>query len=477
MTLILDAALDYASRGLPVFPVNPADKAPYVATGFKAATTDNKTIRRWWRAHPDAMIGVPTGAAGRVWVLDADVDLNKKINGPAALARLVASHGGAPLLTCTSLTPRGGKHFMWRWNGVNIRNSAGEIGRGLDVRGEGGYIVMPPSVRHDGTAYAWDANAPPNPVDAPDWLITLAVDATSATARQKRGKAWARKALENECEAVAQASPGKRNTRLNEASFNLHQIVYGGELDEQLVRDWLFDATEASGLVADDGAAKAWGTIDSGATAARGHPRTRPGAQPQPGPSHQQAALPKIQLRDGELPAIVDQAERALIREFYQRGGLVVRPILAKLKASGNRETHGWQLLQVDRAHMVETLTRVAEFEKLDKRAKTPIVKNCPDLVAETYLARTGHWRLPVLSGVVNAPFLRFDGSICNQPGYDAASGLLLRLDQGFPTIAANPKKVEAENALIELDGLIDQFPFVTKVDRAVAMAAILTVL
>src|SRR5688572_652952 len=78
------AALDYAARCWPVFPVDPNSKKPIgrlAPHGFKDATTDRAQIEAWWRQRPDAMIGVPTGKATGVFVLDVDVDPEKSVNG------------------------------------------------------------------------------------------------------------------------------------------------------------------------------------------------------------------------------------------------------------------------------------------------------------------------------------------------------------------------------------------------------------
>jgi hypothetical protein len=78
---ILEAALSYAEEGIPVFPCNPYNKRPLTEHGFKGATTDPERIRPWWREHPQAMIGIPTGSASGVFVIDLDVDEEKNIDG------------------------------------------------------------------------------------------------------------------------------------------------------------------------------------------------------------------------------------------------------------------------------------------------------------------------------------------------------------------------------------------------------------
>jgi Bifunctional DNA primase/polymerase, N-terminal len=117
---ILEAALDYAKHGVPVFPVNPLDKHPLCEHGFKDATTNASQIETWWQHNPNAMIGIPTGEASGYWVLDADVDPVKGLDGLAELEKLQAQNGALPE-TVTSITPRGGKHFYFRWS-PGIRN-------------------------------------------------------------------------------------------------------------------------------------------------------------------------------------------------------------------------------------------------------------------------------------------------------------------------------------------------------------------
>jgi Bifunctional DNA primase/polymerase, N-terminal len=519
MADVLEAALDYARRDIPVFPVNPLDKSPLTEHGFKDAIVDEQQVRLWWKQWPTAMIGAPTGARSGLWVLDADIDPIKKLDGPAELEKLTAIHGPLPA-TLTSITPRGGKHYFFRWNGANIRNSNSKIALGLDVRGNGGYVVLPPSVRADGKAYQW-LNGAEQAVDALAWLLEQANKPKKEKANGKANnpqpgqggpsgsnQLWALTALENECSAIRNAPPGQRNDQINRSSFNLHQIVAGGDLDEQVVRNRLFQAAEACGYVADDGAQQAWATIDSGAQAGLKQPRIRPSgpqsgspppppppppppgspqpAAPQPGPQPQPgpAALPIIRLIGGQLPRIVNEAEAALIADgkqgIYQRGDLVVRPMRPKLRAADDRITYGWQLIAIVKPYMIETFTRVAQFERWNERAKKFVIKDCPDWVADTYLARIGRWKIPVLLKIVNAPFLRSDGTLCDRPGYDPDTALLYIRDrrENFPTVPAAPTREQAREALDYLDGtLFEEFPFVEETDHVVALSLVLTAL
>ena len=113
----------------------------------------------------------------------------------------------------------------------------------------------------------------------------------------------------------------------------------------------------------------------------------------------------------------------------------------------------------------------------MDSRGKVKGWKpiDAPDKVANALLSRRGKWKLPFLNGIVQAPFLRIDGSLCETPGYDLESKLLFRADDVFPPIPQRPSRDDAMKALKLLEALIGTFPFVSKADRSVALAAMLT--
>ena len=186
---------------------------------------------------------------------------------------------------------------------------------------------------------------------------------------------------------------------------------------------------------------------------------------------------PQIVLTNGELPRIVSEAEDALLglrREVYQRGGLLVRPLLLPTIPPND----DWKLTSLTRPWLVEALTCAARFLRWDGRAKGYVPVDAPDDVADALLSRGGNWKLPILSGVTRTPFLRRDGSICETPGYDAASGQLYKPgDEIFPPIPQQPSRDDALEALQLLEDLIGDFPFVAAADRAVALSAILTIL
>ena len=130
-----------------VFPVGP-DKKPLTTHGFKDATRYAEQIRQWWSRWPSANIGIACGASGIV-VVDLDLDVKKDLDGPAEWAKLTAGHD--PIRTAEASTPRGGRHLYFTApDQSEIRNSASKLAKGIDVRGIGGYIVVPPSSTSDG---------------------------------------------------------------------------------------------------------------------------------------------------------------------------------------------------------------------------------------------------------------------------------------------------------------------------------------
>jgi predicted transcriptional regulator len=168
----ITTALAYAGRGWPVFPCNPITKAPLIPKGFKDATTEDFKIRAWWTQWPNAMIGVPTGAASGFWVLDIDQDAERGKTGLQSLHDM--DHDLSELMdTAVSQTASGGYHALFRFDPDHpVTNARGSLKRFLDVRGEGGYVVMAGSTRADGRSYAWINDPADCEIEAaPAWLL------------------------------------------------------------------------------------------------------------------------------------------------------------------------------------------------------------------------------------------------------------------------------------------------------------------
>lgn len=175
MTATMIAALHYAAQGVPVFPCNPETKAPLIEAdkdengepivgtgGFYKATTDADRIRSWWTQWPDALIGMPTGPASGVDVLDLDLK-----NGKDGFAALPGWRDRSPVIVWT---PSGGAHLWFKSDGT-IPSTSGKIAPGIDTRGMGGYAIVPPSWNGKAAYYFANGNEgmrhelPPFPAD------------------------------------------------------------------------------------------------------------------------------------------------------------------------------------------------------------------------------------------------------------------------------------------------------------------------
>ena len=184
-----EAALAYAAAGLLVFPLHAPDAAgrcscrrdcgrdngkhPRTTNGVSGATADPERVSGWWATWPDANIGVATGARSGIVVVDVDPGRG----GEDAIAALEAAHGELPP-TWAVETGGGGLHLYFRHPGGRVPTRAGKLGPGLDVRGDGGYAVAPPSRHRSGARYRWGASWHPARVPlaaVPPWLLALMV--------------------------------------------------------------------------------------------------------------------------------------------------------------------------------------------------------------------------------------------------------------------------------------------------------------
>ncbi len=187
----LDSAVEYVNRGWAVFPLHSVKdgvctcgeaicsigKHPRIDHGFKDATTDEPKVNEWWSKWPDANIGIATGSRSGIVVLDVDVAKGTKPSGEATLDELRSTHGALPA-TITSLTGGGGKHFFFRYQKAVMNSRVGFL-PGLDIRGDGGYVVAPPSLHKSGRRYEWMEGHDPDSIDLaemPPWLIDILIN-------------------------------------------------------------------------------------------------------------------------------------------------------------------------------------------------------------------------------------------------------------------------------------------------------------
>ncbi len=244
---LASAALAYAAQGLPVFPCNPLNKRPLTKHGFQDSSRDADIVAQWWKQWPTAMIGMPTGEASGIWVLDVD--------DPKAF------EAAAPALPPTRKVMTGKGYHLHFANDPEVRNAQRHGARGwpfpelpgAEVRGEGGYVIVPPSVHPSGKAYTWANND--LPVSAPVSLLEVVTrkrgnlsDLYLEPRREVISAAggsdapYGLKALENEYVAILLAGDGEQESTLNEAALKLGALVAGGELSAKTAKAKLIEA-------------------------------------------------------------------------------------------------------------------------------------------------------------------------------------------------------------------------------------------
>jgi hypothetical protein len=220
------AALEYARAGVHVFPLQPNGKTPITCNGFKDAITNPKHVEEMWQRCQDANIGIATGASGLVVI---DIDVKHGVNGWKAFDDCLERLGELPGPTRMASTPSGGAHIYFRApKGADIKNSAGRLGPGLDVRAHGGYVVGPPSVI-DGKAYRWDITEPAKVL--PDaWAEAMRppkprkVDPENRPVINRANR-YGVAALNDEADIVAKAQPGQRNDTVTRSAFKVGTIA------------------------------------------------------------------------------------------------------------------------------------------------------------------------------------------------------------------------------------------------------------
>lgn len=193
-------------------------------------------------------------------------------------------------------------------------------------------------------------------------------------------------------------------------------------------------------------------------------------------------ALPTIQVRQGDLVRVVDRAEAALAahHRLYSRDGVLVqvvyRPPGTAYQRERNPHARTLQLDPVTRPDgMLLPLAEVAHWSKFDGRSEQWKAVNPPLDVAKAVINRGQYKHLPIISGITRLPVMRKDGSIVDQPGYDPKTGIFFDPGaQQFLPVKANPTAADVKQALHVLQQPLADFPFVSEVDKAVALAMLL---
>jgi hypothetical protein len=430
----LKAALHYASQGLQVFPGRPGLKESHKSARFSngrpwGKTDDPVEIGRDWMRWPDANVCIACGPESNFFVLEVDTPQGHDVDGFASLKALEDAHEPLPE-TRQAISPSGSLHYYFRWPiGATIRNSASEIGPGVDIRGEGGMVLAPPSVKPGVGEYKWHNQH--HVVDAPSWLLALVVDTSHGAAERTPS-------------GDAQASVGKVAAALEVIPNHIDDWE---EWNRVGMAVWVATGGHDLGFEAFDRWCQKYpvkynkqDTIDKWAAYS-----TKPITKITAGSifwwandfdpewrGRYEATIkntPVIKNKPGEYAAATLQSEAALIDlglEIYQRGGRLVRPVVDEVDAAKKTKTYVARLRQVDFPYMTFLLSHHLHFEKYDGRLRRWVKCHPPEQVATMILGRDGDWNFRKIVGVISTQTMRPDGTLLVEPGYDADTKLLL---------------------------------------------------
>jgi putative DNA primase/helicase len=259
------------------------DDWPHRATNIPAEAV------KWWRTpsgsvldnsecYPFASIGVVLGEGSGIFALDVD----PRNGGDVKLELLQRQHGELPH-TRVQKTGGDGEHWIFQWPGFRVYNihpwDENKQSAGLDIKGDGGYIVMPPSISHKGWYEITDMMDQVEPAHAPEWILKpLRREHEEQTGTQLSTpepipnqviSAYVTAAMNAERDALARTPEGGRNDQLNTSAFSLGTLGAHGLINEEEAKALLREAALAGGMSTGEFA----GTFRSGWNSGKAHPR------------------------------------------------------------------------------------------------------------------------------------------------------------------------------------------------------------
>ncbi|MDP9357295.1 MAG: bifunctional DNA primase/polymerase [Chloroflexota bacterium] len=528
----LAAALDYTAIGWSIFPCHTGDpttptgcdcrkatcgdpgKHPRTQNGLTSATTDEAQIRRWWGMWPTANVAVRTGAVSGIAVIDVD--------GPAgwqAIHEEERRRGPLPP-TVVAQTGGGGSHLVYAHPGRHVRTRQ-KVLTGVDVRGDGGYILADPSRHASGRTYRWEAGHSPHdhpPAALPPAWVDLLCPPQQERPQEGPRPSGSRRLTDADISAAVDLlrphyEEGARHDLTLHLAGWLARQEYA-EMDAARLIDRLaVDDPERSGRLRNvrtsyDHAAAGdpvagWSRLREILTPGdllelqhllgRPAPRLHVGrngrhaeandvtdeeAQEAPNPNADDTGgpppprRPEIDAGDQDLDRVTDAAWKALVvgnnpPYMFRFGGASVRLDRDDLGARVPRP------LTEDRVRH-ELANKSTWFKVGAKGQVSPAYP--PTAVVRNVLARAEH-PLPTLLRVVEVPILAPDGTLQTTPGYHPESRTYYEPAAGFtlPPVPTHPTEEEITKARdLILDDLIGEFPFTSEAERANAVALFL---
>jgi Bifunctional DNA primase/polymerase, N-terminal len=493
---VLEQALELASQGKPVFPCS-GNKSPAIPKeigghGFRDATCDEAEIRRLFKLAPRAkLVGVPCGQISGFDVLDIDPRHGGDI------WEMENAHRLPP--TRVHISQSGGRHYLFRHT-EGVRNSANKktLAPGVDVRGEGGYVVHPPS-------FGYHVAADVEMAEWPDWLLGLVLQhlheqepqrppsQSFSPIPEKRLNGFVQSLVKR----VREAPEGGKHYALRNAALSLGGIQQAAALSDDHASSILTEALPST--VKDWKNAKetiAWGlkfgklkpielpdrprangyAHSHGTNGSISLPPPHPPRQQTPPPS-EDARRPTIRVFPGLRHTAADQSLDAMTLarvEFFQRDRSLVRAATTKAKTADGKIIEIGAILPVTNPMLAREMGKAAEWERVLKTGEIMRI-DPPREVVDQVAAMAGEWPFPPITGIIATPTMRPDGSLLTRQGYDEATGLVLISPPAMPVIPQSPTRLDADRALELLQSLLTEFPFADEPSRSVALSMILT--
>ncbi|MBU6427498.1 MAG: bifunctional DNA primase/polymerase [Cyanobacteria bacterium REEB65] len=528
---LIDRALEIARYGLPVFPLwwprnggcscrtgtecRQPGKHPRILGWQIEATTDEGKIRQWWARWPTANIGVATGRYSDrplpgILILDVDV----ASGGAESLAVLEAAHAPLPdtvevITGKTDIDGRRGRHVYFRHPGIPIGNSVKKLGPGLDTRCDGGLVVGAGSVHASGLVYEWEAAHHPEDVafaEPPSWLLDLILlsdrptPVVTRTWSEPEGLPPVAERIERARRWLAGREPAIQGQGGSSHTMGICAVVTRGfalESDEDAalaLADWnarccpawddRLEAPASESLLRKirEGRTKGQiigigekllpprrvyfgGQIVSAADAVGNTAPGDPAGDPDGDSDQEEIRILAITGAPGELSSLVRASESALHSQpLYAFGGNLV---------TVRQGEGGPSLLLTAKDSLRVLVNRVIGFAKPHGKE----FRQCwpPDEILGALLSQ-GSWNLPEITGIVETPTIRPDGTILDSPGFDPQTGLMfISPPVAWAPVPESPSQDDLVRAFACLGEPLRDFPFQAPHHRAAAIAAIIT--
>lgn len=468
----LDAAQIYLARGWVPLPVHYireggcscgnlcAASGKHPVGGWSDTNRDNALDRfkDWYVRHPGTNIGIRTGVISGIVVLDIDVKPGQQ--GLESIAALIEKYGPLPE-TLEAETGSGGVHLFFRAPKDPVPSSAGSVGAGLDVRGEGGQVVAAPSKHKSGGAYFWVNWGTPL-AEVPDWLLLLMNKKKSVgtTAPSDNSTAFAKQRLDHHYAMIRGASEGEGRNKLNAAAYEM------GRYARYISIDQVFDKLKE--------AANLWDhPMEPERLEKTLHDGLRDGEA-------QALSKPEI-IISTDIPSMINQALDAVSQEdnIFRRHGELVR-ILLESKDKMPKLALAEPIPVIDpisKDWLEVLLSKHVSWIKISKGKDGLIRKEeLPPQFIIDGLSAQGEWeKVRHLEMITTTPIMRADGTVLEAPGYDHMTGVIYAPDYPHEAIPESPTVADVQNAVAELDDVIGEFVFESPANRAAWFASVLT--